>query len=159
MGTRAQRQGSERRREAAGNSSKTLLTRSTRSSSSRKGHAKRRPCRPGGHSEGQNTRSHPELGRENPQRRWYCVLRRGRVGRCQACKAAFYLCAHHEIDAGWSSPVARQAHNLKVVGSNPTPATIFPGLRYRVSPSLLPDRQVLRQADHRPALRLGRNAA
>ena len=27
------------------------------------------------------------------------------------------------VDAGWSSPVARQAHNLKVVGSNPTPAT------------------------------------
>ena len=27
--------------------------------------------------------------------------------------------------AGWSSPVARQAHNLKVVGSNPTPATTF----------------------------------
>jgi hypothetical protein len=27
------------------------------------------------------------------------------------------------LDAGWSSPVARQAHNLKVVGSNPTPAT------------------------------------
>ena len=27
------------------------------------------------------------------------------------------------IGAGWSSPVARQAHNLKVVGSNPTPAT------------------------------------
>jgi len=26
----------------------------------------------------------------------------------------------HSIDAGWSSPVARQAHNLK---SNPTPAT------------------------------------
>ncbi len=26
-------------------------------------------------------------------------------------------------DAGWSSPVARQAHNLKVVGSNPAPAT------------------------------------
>jgi hypothetical protein len=25
--------------------------------------------------------------------------------------------------AGWSSSVARQAHNLKVVGSNPTPAT------------------------------------
>ncbi len=29
------------------------------------------------------------------------------------------------IGAGWSSPVARQAHNLKVVGSNPTPATNF----------------------------------
>ncbi len=27
-----------------------------------------------------------------------------------------------KFDAGWSSPVARQAHNLKVVGSNPTPA-------------------------------------
>jgi hypothetical protein len=29
-------------------------------------------------------------------------------------------------NAGWSSPVARQAHNLKVVGSNPTPATNLP---------------------------------
>ena len=29
----------------------------------------------------------------------------------------------HEIGAGWSSPVARQAHNLKVTGSNPVPAT------------------------------------
>ena len=26
------------------------------------------------------------------------------------------------VVAGWSSLVARQAHNLKVVGSNPTPA-------------------------------------
>ena len=39
--------------------------------------------RPGGHGEGPYTRSHPELGRENPQRQWYCVLRRGRVGRRQ----------------------------------------------------------------------------
>ena len=30
----------------------------------------------------------------------------------------------HQI-AGWSSLVARQAHNLKVVGSNPAPATNF----------------------------------
>src|SRR5689334_11003665 len=29
------------------------------------------------------TRSHPELGRENSQRRWYSVSRRGRVGRRQ----------------------------------------------------------------------------
>src|SRR5215203_3464698 len=29
----------------------------------------------------------------------------------------------HGFAAGWSSPVARQAHNLKVVGSNPAPAT------------------------------------
>ena len=28
-----------------------------------------------------------------------------------------------DSDAGWSSPVARQAHNLKVTGSNPVPAT------------------------------------
>src|SRR3989337_2640888 len=77
--------------------------------------------RPGGHGEGQSTRSHPELGRETPQRRWYCVLRRGRVGRRQV----FRTCPHIACPtaAGWSSPVARQAHNLKVVGSNPTPAT------------------------------------
>ena len=29
----------------------------------------------------------------------------------------------HNLGAGWSSPVARQAHNLKVTGSNPVPAT------------------------------------
>src|SRR6202142_1952104 len=28
-----------------------------------------------------------------------------------------------DLIAGWSSPVARQAHNLKVPGSNPDPAT------------------------------------
>ncbi len=28
-------------------------------------------------------------------------------------------------DAGWSSPEARRAHNPKVVGSNPTPATKY----------------------------------
>ena len=34
-----------------------------------------------------------------------------------------YLIILRNYTAGWSSPVARQAHNLKVVGSNPTPAT------------------------------------
>jgi hypothetical protein len=29
------------------------------------------------------------------------------------------------ITAGWSSPVARRAHNPKVAGSNPAPATNF----------------------------------
>ncbi len=29
----------------------------------------------------------------------------------------------NRYDAGWSSLVARRAHNPKVVGSNPTPAT------------------------------------
>ncbi len=33
------------------------------------------------------TRSLSEHGRETPLRPWYFVLRRGRVGRCQVCKA------------------------------------------------------------------------
>ena len=32
---------------------------------------------------------------------------------------------HASLDAGWSSPVARQAHNLKVISSNLVPATKF----------------------------------
>src|SRR5256714_15561223 len=40
-------------------------------------------------------------------------------------------------DAGWSSPVARQAHNLKVVGSNPTPATILKPLICQTNQGLL----------------------
>ena len=80
--------------------------------------------RPGGHGEVINTRSHPELGRENPQRQWYCALRRGRVGRRQACQIADgAIVDPRPLIAGWSSPVARQAHNLKVIGSNPIPAT------------------------------------
>ena len=91
------------------------------------------PFGPGGHSEGPNTRSHPELGRENPPRPWYCRSSGGRVGRRQA-QSPPTLSFHrrrgvhpYSILAGWSSPVARQAHNLKVVGSNPTPATIETG--------------------------------
>ena len=30
-----------------------------------------------------------------------------------------------KYNAGWSSLVARRAHNPKVVGSNPAPATIY----------------------------------
>ena len=37
-------------------------------------------------SRGGRTRSHSEHGRETPQRQWYFVSRRGRVGRCQVCK-------------------------------------------------------------------------
>ena len=40
-----------------------------------------------------------------------------------ASLGAFAPCDAELGSAGWSSPVARQAHNLKVVGSNPTPAT------------------------------------
>jgi hypothetical protein len=38
------------------------------------------------------------------------------------------------LTAGWSSPVARQAHNLKVVGSNPTPATNYKARNKRSGP-------------------------
>ena len=75
-----------------------------------------------------NTRSHPELGRENSQRRWYSVSRRGRVGRRQVFQSTHHprLRAGTTVSAaGWSSPVARQAHNLKVAGSNPAPATKY----------------------------------
>src|ERR1700761_2600456 len=93
---------------------------------------------------GARTRSHPELGRENPQRPWYCVLRHGRVGRRQVFQSIRYKArlapqaagqtyspgpvrgpTSFPTAAGWSSPVARQAHNLKVRGSNPLPATKF----------------------------------
>ena len=37
------------------------------------------------------------------------------IGEVVSCRSS---------DAGWSSLVARRAHNPKVVGSNPTPATI-----------------------------------
>ena len=40
--------------------------------------------------------------------------------KTQAHKACV---SRYRIHAGWSSPVARQAHNLKVAGSNPAPAT------------------------------------
>jgi hypothetical protein len=42
-------------------------------------------------------------------------------------------------NAGWSSPVARQAHNLKVAGSNPAPATNLT-LHTRYQPSKTPRR-------------------
>ena len=47
------------------------------------------------------------------------------------CPVEFGLCitawAFH--DAGWSSPVAREAHNLEVVRSNRTPATFCKSCR------------------------------
>ncbi len=44
-----------------------------------------------------------------------------------------------QFDAGWSSLVARRAHNPKVVGSNPAPATIEKnkGLDYILSPCFI----------------------
>src|SRR5690242_19550012 len=46
--------------------------------------------------------------------------------RCRLVRAAAFLFQDFgpaDVGAGWSSPVARQAHNLKVAGSNPAPAT------------------------------------
>ena len=47
--------------------------------------------------------------------------------------------------AGWSSPVARQAHNLKVAGSNPAPATKLPPISttYPTAPASPPGRSHL----------------
>ncbi len=89
------------------------------------------------------TQFHPELGRQTLQRQWYFVSRHGRVGRRQACQRQTIASSQNKntnsglstrplfalptqpFTAGWSSPVARQAHNLKVAGSNPAPATTF----------------------------------
>ena len=97
--------------------------------------------RSGGRSGGRPTRSHLELGRESLQRPWYCASRHGRVGHRQTRQAQRHALPRHDQatagsnpdpgtrratarpGAGWSSPVARQAHNLKVTGSNPVPAT------------------------------------
>ena len=49
----------------------------------------------------------------------------------QACKSVRGFESHillYIVVAGWSSSVARRAHNPKVVGSNPTPATTRLGL-------------------------------
>ena len=45
----------------------------------------------------------------------------------QACKSVRGFESHIllNINAGWSSSVARRAHNPKVVGSNPAPATKY----------------------------------
>src|SRR5690348_6316573 len=45
--------------------------------------------------------------------------------------------------AGWSSPVARQAHNLKVAGSNPAPATNKIPLGQRLSGFFVPAENLL----------------
>ena len=54
--------------------------------------------------------------------------------------------------AGWSSPVARQAHNLKVVGSNPTPATTTnKGSANRQSPFFMPPRKTRKDSPNKGA--------
>ena len=68
-------------------------------------------------------------GRDDPDRSL-------RLRPAPAVKAGRILCLEGPVlrrtdsfDAGWSSPVARQAHNLKVTGSNPVPAPKKPRRR------------------------------
>src|SRR3979409_1836736 len=67
-----------------------------------------------------------------PRTRWLCpgcLLRKPPVGTIDAQSVgrfrfgSAFETASQRFNAGWSSPVARQAHNLKVIGSNPIPAT------------------------------------
>ena len=51
-----------------------------------------------------------------------------RVIACGIMYLADKMSAKKCNNAGWSSPVARWAHNPKVVGSNPAPATSRSGL-------------------------------
>ena len=86
--------------------------------------------RPGGHSERDPPDPIPNSAVKPPSAHGTASPRRGRVGRRQASQATSTppspptrTLLTTNTPAGWSSPVARQAHNLKVVGSNPTPAT------------------------------------
>jgi hypothetical protein len=54
--------------------------------------------------------------------------------QCHTCHTQVIPAGHAPADAGWSSPVARQAHNLKVTGSNPVPATKTPTRLYAPPP-------------------------
>jgi hypothetical protein len=56
----------------------------------------------------------------------------GVAGSSPVSRSPKPACRSRHIDAGWSSLVARRAHNPEVVGSNPTPATF----RRRDSPGL-----------------------
>ena len=70
-----------------------------------------------------------------PRTRWLCpgrLLRkppdgidRRRIWRWPDHFRTGFSKAVQRFNAGWSSPVARQAHNLKVIGSNPIPATNY----------------------------------
>jgi hypothetical protein len=61
---------------------------------------------------------------------WWIVTVRATSGEMKAYGSV--SCA--TSIAGWSSPVARQAHNLKAAGSNPAPATpLFPLKRFIVN--------------------------
>ena len=88
---------------------------------------------PGGHSEGPNTRSHPELGRENPQRRWYCRLSGGRAGRRQARQTPQLTPGPRHTPARFTDPTPRQRSN-HAPGLDPGPHTPHNNTPHRNTP-------------------------
>ncbi len=56
--------------------------------------------------------------------------------------------------AGWSSPVARRAHNPKVVGSNPAPATNDKPLNKAICAKLSGFLYALKQANNSTIIQL-----
>src|SRR5271155_5393647 len=68
-------------------------------------------------SRGARTRSHPELGRENPQRPWYCVLRHGRVGRRQVLQPFPHKPIHRPPNTPADTPI-RPTSNTNKRSSN-----------------------------------------
>ena len=91
---------------------------------------------------GAHTRSHSELGRENPQRRWYSGLSRGRVGRCQACRGRCKIFSSlspllpsrrsspicSTLRARWSGPLSCQ-RDVDLVRVHPTAQLVSPDPR------------------------------
>ena len=76
--------------------------------------------RPGGHGEGPAPDPIPNSAVKTLSA--YDTVPQG-TGKSVAARSHQPTNRHTITHAGWSSPVARQAHNLKVTGSNPVPAT------------------------------------
>ena len=68
-------------------------------------------------------RSRPTASARSPSQEASGRDRSASSGVRRDCFGTGFLKAAQRFNAGWSSPVARQAHNLKVIGSNPIPAT------------------------------------
>ena len=121
----ARRSRSRRKAQAAGRSrdavrARTVPRSATRSETTRRPKVRRAPS-------GAKTRQGRCRWRERSRRVRALRQHVGVIatGRCRApCGARQALCMMPPLSgAGWSSLVARRAHNPKVVGSNPTPAT------------------------------------
>ena len=68
-------------------------------------------------------RSRPTASARSPSQEASGRNRSASSGVRRDCFGTGLSKAAQRFNAGWSSPVARQAHNLKVIGSNPIPAT------------------------------------